>query len=841
MLEYLIGGTITAIVVIAILYIISIWIYKRAPANVGFIRTGFGGTRVCVGRGAMVLPVFHEVSWVSLESIKFNITRARDQAVLTSDNIRIDVSAELYTHVGRNEEDVLTASRSLGEKTFDSEKVRNLLEAKVVGAIRSYAATKTLKDLHENRDTFAEVIQATVEESFRANGLKLEEVTIVSLEQSAKEFFRADNIFDAEGLKIITEITSDARKKVHDTEKRTTVAIRQKDLDTELEVLDIERREAIARATQDKEISNEQALQLSEKQIYLLDQRKAVEEREVGNEVELERIRTEREVAITEEARKRESIEIQRNLAIEAEQRDKEIALTAKSREQEIANIEKVGAVEKADKQREIELAAAERERRKAEIERETEIARFEEEARDKRHTVSEETELAVRARNLETRLATLAIEKKEAVAVAAHEREVSDQKAKELAEQQKFVLQRRWDVQSEEIQRELDLEKSNIHKQAAVTETMALQEAAEIHRKLAREIEERESEIKLINKEREREAADIQRFSAREAEERDREIAHAGKTRELEQIELERLKVTQELEKAQYVLTAVGPISEAEKQKEIERISEQSEADVARLHTVSQAEARKEAAEHEAKAVITRARSTSEAQKISAEGIEREAAARGRAESEVEALRIENSQRRLHAEASGMEAKAEALKKYNDAAMFLELAKLRIEAERDVHIDQAKAMGHALSEAQIRMYGSSDGTMDTIRGMFTSGFALGEVLEGFAQSVPDGLRERFAKNGVRGIFGRPYKTGEFKEMADQLADLVRRTFRTKKAREIPFSDALKKLEGKAGSNEKQSKAIAMLRDANEAGVFDDVQFDLVWSLLQATAKAADG
>ena len=454
---------------------------------------------------------------------------------------------------------------------------------------------------------------------------------------------------------------------------------------------------------------------------------------------------------------------------------------------------------------------------------------------------MSEETELAVRARNLETRLATLAIEKKEAVAVAAHEREVSDQKAKELAEQQKFVLQRRWDVQSEEIQRELDLEKSNIHKQAAVTETMALQEAAEIHRKLAREIEERESEIKLINKEREREAADIQRFSAREAEERDREIAHAGKTRELEQIELERLKVTQELEKAQYVLTAVGPISEAEKQKEIERISEQSEADVARLHTVSQAEARKEAAEHEAKAVITRARSTSEAQKISAEGIEREAAARGRAESEVEALRIENSQRRLHAEASGMEAKAEALKKYNDAAMFLELAKLRIEAERDVHIDQAKAMGHALSEAQIRMYGSSDGTMDTIRGMFTSGFALGEVLEGFAQSVPDGLRERFAKNGVRGIFGRPYKTGEFKEMADQLADLVRRTFRTKKAREIPFSDALKKLEGKAGSNEKQSKAIAMLRDANEAGVFDDVQFDLVWSLLQATAKAADG
>ena len=178
---------------IAILYIISIWIYKRAPANIAFIRTGLSGTKVCVGKGAIVLPVFHDVSWISLESIKLIITRARDQAVLTSDNIRIDVTAELYTHVGRNDDDVLTASRSLGEKTFDAEKIRSLLEAKVVGAIRSYAATKTLKELHENRDVFAQELKATVTESFRANGLELEEVTIVALEQASKEFFRSDN------------------------------------------------------------------------------------------------------------------------------------------------------------------------------------------------------------------------------------------------------------------------------------------------------------------------------------------------------------------------------------------------------------------------------------------------------------------------------------------------------------------------------------------------------------------------------------------------------------------------------------------------------------------------
>jgi hypothetical protein len=63
----------------------------------------------------------------------------------------------------------------------------------------------------------------------------------------------------------------------------------------------------------------------------------------------------------------------------------------------------------------------------------------------------------------------------------------------------------------------------------------------------------------------------------------------------------------------------------------------------------------------------------------------------------EIESLRIANSQRQLEAEATGLEAKAEALKKYDEAATFLELARLRIEPDRDVHIDQAKAMGSAL------------------------------------------------------------------------------------------------------------------------------------------------
>src|SRR6476659_2980884 len=332
MLEVIITLIVVAIILVAIFYIVSIWIYKRAPSNMGFIRTGFLGTKVCLGKGAIVLPVFHDITWVSLETIKFAVSRAREQAILTADNIRVDVITELYAHVGHTEEAVLTASRTLGEKTFDAEKVRNLLEAKVVCALRSYAATKTLKQLHENRDAFAREIKEDVSESFAANGLMLEEVTIVALEQSTKEYFRSDNVFDAEGLKVITEITSEARRKVHTTEKQTTVAIRQKDLTTQLELLEIERQEAVARASQDKEVDNEKAKQLREKQTFVLDQCLAVEQKELENEKTLEQLRTER------------------SLAIEKAEKDREIELIDKAREAEVAEISRNLARERAER-----------------------------------------------------------------------------------------------------------------------------------------------------------------------------------------------------------------------------------------------------------------------------------------------------------------------------------------------------------------------------------------------------------------------------------------------------------------------------------------------------------
>ncbi len=583
-IETLITLVILVILVIAIIWIVSVWVYKRAPANRGFIRTGLGGTKVCLGRGALVLPVFHEVTWISLETIKLNVGRARDQAILTSDKIRIDIIAELYTHVGHTPEDLLTASRSLGEKTFDPDSVRDLLEAKIVSALRSYAATKTLTELHENRDLFAHDIKTQVLESFGTNGLILQEVTIVSLEQTAKEYFKSDNIFDAEGLKIITAITSEAKRKVHDTEKRTSIAIRQKELDTQLELLEIERQEAFAKAGQDKAVSNEQALQVGAKQRYVLDQKLAVEQKEIENEQLLEERRTERDISVIEESRKRELSEIEKTRIIEEQRRDREIVLIAKAKEEELANIQKKLALEKAEKDRnidlleksnqqelaqikhdlsldearknkEVELISYERDRQEAEIHRQTVIAAKEDQALEDRNKSSESVRLSLEFTKLQTRLALLNLEKDDAFATAAQEKEVASEQARILGEKQRFLLDERWKVEEEEITKELDLEKAKIGKEATIL------------------IESRKTE-----------AAEVQRSLARQSEERDREIALAAKEAELEQAQAKRLEASAVRLKAEHNSESVRHFADAERQRVVDLIEAENSAQTRRV-----------------------------------------------------------------------------------------------------------------------------------------------------------------------------------------------------------------------------------------------------------------
>src|SRR5436309_8808795 len=179
-------------------------LYRKASANMAFVRTGMGGVKVIRDKGSVVVPVLHQVIPVSLETMRLNVERRGTHALITKDNLRVDLSAEFYIKVQANDEDIIQAARSLGGRNVQSDAVSELVQEKLVSALRTVAATKELVELHSKRDEFASAVQAIVIHDLAHNGLTLESVTISSLDQTDPEQLQDRNVFDAQGLRKIS-------------------------------------------------------------------------------------------------------------------------------------------------------------------------------------------------------------------------------------------------------------------------------------------------------------------------------------------------------------------------------------------------------------------------------------------------------------------------------------------------------------------------------------------------------------------------------------------------------------------------------------------------------------
>ncbi len=320
-------------------------LYRKAAANRAFVRTGMGGARVVKDGGTVVVPVVHQIIPVSLETMQLCVERRGPHALITKDNLRVDLSAEFYIKVQANIDDILQAARSLGGRSVNPDAVSELVQEKLVSALRTVAATKDLVELHAKRDEFASAVQAILTHDLSSNGLTLESVTISSLDQTDPSQLQERNVFDAQGLRKIAEITQRARVQRNEVEREAEQAVVQKNVETRKQVLDMERDQAEFEAEQKMKVANVQAGREREIQEYKISQEEAVARRDI-----------EKNKAI-------ETTEVQRRLAVEQAEVDKKISLIAKFREQETAEIQKVQAVEVADRAKEVAVAKKEEER----------------------------------------------------------------------------------------------------------------------------------------------------------------------------------------------------------------------------------------------------------------------------------------------------------------------------------------------------------------------------------------------------------------------------------------------------------------------------------------------
>ena len=218
-------------IIFAALVIIGIIIarlYRRSSKEISFVRTGFGGEKVILGGGAIVLPVLHEIIPVNMNTLRLEVRRADDQALITRDRMRVDVMAEFYVRVKPMAESIAVAAQTLGQKTMSPNELKNLVEGKFVDSLRAVAAEMAMEELHEKRVDFVQKVQQVVSEDLHKNGLELETVSLTGLDQTGFKYFNPQNAFDAEGLTKLTETIEDRRRNVITLSKTLTLPLRPK-------------------------------------------------------------------------------------------------------------------------------------------------------------------------------------------------------------------------------------------------------------------------------------------------------------------------------------------------------------------------------------------------------------------------------------------------------------------------------------------------------------------------------------------------------------------------------------------------------------------------------------
>jgi len=363
----ILGIIVAAIVIVVVFYILS-WLYRRSTKEVSFVRTGFGGQRVVINGGALVLPVIHDVIPVNMNTLRLEVRPGRESALITKNRMRVDVLADFYLRVKATPEAVADAAQTLGTRTMQPDQLRELLEGKFVDALRAVAAEITMEQMHEKRGEYMKRVRAAVADDLLKNGLELESVSLTSLDQTSMEFFNPSNAFDAEGLTQLTDEIERRKKIRNDIEQDTMIQIRNKNLESEKLALHIDRDSEYARLSQERELEVRRAEQRAE-----LARKRAQSDREseqarieATREVELAKINQERAIEEQRIAREQQiqGLEIDRRKTLELAEQTRAIEVAEKSRAQseaqaeaDLARAQAVAAEEKVFTARELEVA----------------------------------------------------------------------------------------------------------------------------------------------------------------------------------------------------------------------------------------------------------------------------------------------------------------------------------------------------------------------------------------------------------------------------------------------------------------------------------------------------
>jgi len=359
------------IVIVAILVVVAAWLYERSSRETSLVRTGLGGRKVVLDGGVVVLPYFHKVSRVNMQTMRLEVNRHGEQALITKDRLRVDVGVEFYVSVEPTEESIARASQTLGARTFDADKLCDLIEGKLVDTLRSVAAQQTMDELHEGRGAFVKEVKSALTEEIRRNGLELESVSLTALDQTPFTALDENNAFNAVGMRKLAEVIANSKKERATIDADAEVSVRRSAMEAAKRTLQIDLEEQEAQIQQVKTLESLRAAQIAEIAASKAESEIAANAAKIEMEktIRASDIRREEEISKAEIAQKLavQTAEQQRNITLRKQSMDEARAEAAASGARAEAvkaaeGVETAKALAAAERGKDLDIIAAEKE-----------------------------------------------------------------------------------------------------------------------------------------------------------------------------------------------------------------------------------------------------------------------------------------------------------------------------------------------------------------------------------------------------------------------------------------------------------------------------------------------
>lgn len=364
--------------------------YQKVGPDEAIVKTGWGGMQVVTANGVIVFPVIHHAEKMDLTLKSFEIAREGAEGLICKDNIRADIKVAFFIRIDKTQEEMREVAQSIGcRRASQLETLRELFDAKFSEALKTVGKQFEFVELYNKREQFKGEILKVIGTDL--NGYRLDDAAIDYLEQTRLELLNPNNILDAEGIKKITELTSQEKIKENFFTREREKTLKKQDVEAQEAILELERQRVEATEKQQREVAeivareNSAAKKVQEEQRLQAERARIATDEELGvaeenklrqvlvalrskertDGVELERVERDRALEATERMRVVGVAEVEKEKAIEVERRNiqeviRERVAVERAVVEEQQRIKDTEEFATADRKKKVEVTAAE-------------------------------------------------------------------------------------------------------------------------------------------------------------------------------------------------------------------------------------------------------------------------------------------------------------------------------------------------------------------------------------------------------------------------------------------------------------------------------------------------